>query len=155
MRYITWCVFLCRDVHEGVRGPLWTADHSIRTVQRSRSSLRTAVAGRAFWSLATGLPWKRLFAQNDSILVWVLCQFLQFISFIGDPLFSSSPLLSEGLQRGINSSISAVYQWILVCAAPKGMVFKRFLLKIGYGFLHFYAWKWVCFVPWSETGCRI
>ena len=32
--------FSCGDVHERVRGPLdWTADHGIRTVRRSRSSL--------------------------------------------------------------------------------------------------------------------
>ena len=40
--------FSCEDVHEGVRGPLWTAYHRIRTVQRSRSSLRTAVEGWVF-----------------------------------------------------------------------------------------------------------
>ena len=146
--------FSCGDLHEGVRGPLWTADHSIRTVQCSRWSLRTTVASQVFWSLASGLPWKQPFAQNDSILAWVLCRFLwlylaagvgRLLTFLSQMhrLFEGGAYLSK------YGKLLYIIDMGMCCS--KGYGFQAVFLGNWIWIFTFFAWKWVCFVPRSEA----
>ena len=93
--------------------------------------------------------------------VSITLAFMIYIFFV-HPLISSSPLLSLGLQAGEGCKLFYIGYIDTGMCSTKGYDFQAVFLGNWIWSFTFFVWKWEtpffvwkCFVPRSETGCRI